>query len=140
MAHTFHLPHVARADAPRLGEALLAAFVAVSAFGGALGLMFGAIDFGATTTGRLPFDSPVFAGIALAVVVGLPALAAAWFAARNEDRTDASAVVAGLALMAWIVVELATIRSFSWLQPLYFVLGAGMFALGQRETQRETKR
>jgi hypothetical protein len=38
--------------------------------------------------------------------------------------------IAGLALIGWIVVEVAVIRTFSWLQPVCFLYGAGVLALG----------
>jgi hypothetical protein len=134
MTHTIHGPHpqVHRADRMRIGEVLLGAFVGISAVGGAIGLMFGAIDLGPTVVSRVPFDSPVLAGTALALIVALPALAAAWFAAHDDERTEAAQVVAGVAVMGWIVVQFAIIREFSFLQPTFFVVGAAMAVLGQR--------
>ena len=55
----------------RAGLAGFAALNAVAAWAGAVGLAAGGIDFGDHTNDRLPFDSLVLAGIALAVIVAV---------------------------------------------------------------------
>ena len=114
------------------GEALVAA----SAFGGAVGLASGALDLGATLNDRLPFDSPVVAGAALAVVVGAPMAFAAIDAWKGTVRADVMALSAGTLLTGWIVVEVAVIRSFSWLQPAFFAAGVAIAAGGYRGHRR----
>ncbi len=110
---------------------------AASAAGGALGLVFGAIDLGATIDGRLPFESPVVGGVALAAAVALPMAVGAEASWRGRYRADRMAVGAGTALMGWIVVEVACIRSFSWLQPAFLLVGAGIVAAGARGLPRD---
>lgn len=106
--------------------ATLAGLVAVSAYGGALGLMAGFVDLGPTATARLPWHSPVLGGLALAVIVATPAAVLTWLAAQADPRRDTAAVAVGLILIVWIGVEVAVIRELSFLQPLFMLIG-GMF-------------
>lgn len=64
---------------------LLTALTALLAFAGAIGLVGGGTDFGETVNSRLPLDSPVLAGVALAVFVGVPMAVAAWLLYRRSD-------------------------------------------------------
>src|SRR5215207_5683298 len=73
----------ARRPAPR-DVAVVCGLMAVTAGAGAVGLIGGGLDLGATVTGRLPADSTQLAGVALAVVVVLPMTAAAVASARRS--------------------------------------------------------
>ena len=106
------------------------ALVAVSAWGGAVGLATGKLDLGPSVTGRLPGGSPVVSGLALATVVGVPMTIAAVQEWRSALRADVTSMAAGSLLVGWIGVEMTVIRSFSWLQPAYAVAGAGIAAAG----------
>ena len=110
--------------------ALVCGVMATAAVAGAVGLISGSLDLGATVTARLPADSPELAGVALAVVVALPMTAAAVAGARRLPASDDLAVLAGSALIGWIVVEAAVIRTFSWLQPACLLYGAVVAAIG----------
>jgi hypothetical protein len=123
---------LARTTRPRYGVACYAAFVSASAYFGAVGLISGLLPIDAAMSANLPFHSPVFAGLALAVVVGLPTSVLAWLAARGHPGTAAAASVAGLLLVGWIGVELAIVREFSALQVLYAAAGLGLIAVGNR--------
>ena len=101
-----------------VGEAVLAA----GAVAGSIGLVTGSLDMGRSITSRFPFGSAVVAGTALLAVVGVPMTVAS---------VDA-ALVAGLLLMGWIVVEVVVIRTFSWLQPACFTAGAVIAIAGNR--------
>jgi hypothetical protein len=118
--------------ARRLWLAAAETFVSVGAFAGAAGLAVGSIDFGATITARLPFGSPVLAGVALATVVGVSMAIGAWQAWRGNERADVTALAAGLLLVGWIVVEVSVIRAFSWLQPTLLACGVAIAAAGYR--------
>ncbi|WP_067537127.1 hypothetical protein [Nocardia crassostreae] len=109
---------------------LVAGFSAIWAFASALGLAGGGIDLGSTVVQRLPFDSPVFAGIALLLVVGLPMSLAAVLAALGDRRAPAAAVTAGVLLIGWIIVQLIMIREFFWLQPVCVAFGLAVLMLG----------
>lgn len=116
----------------RIGVFVLASMLAASAYFGALGLILGFLDLGATVTSRLPFDSPVFAGVALLVVVALPSSLLAWLAWRGDRRTAWAAVVTGALLVGWLVVEMAVIRELSFFHPTYLVVGGVLIWLGVR--------
>jgi len=124
----------------RSGLAYYAAFVAVSAYGGALGLATGTLDMGNKINQRLPFHSPVVGAIALTMTVGAPATALAWHAARGDRRVGRSARFAGAMLIAWIAVELAFIRELSWLQPFYVGVGASFLVMGRHPRRRSGDR
>ncbi len=78
---------------------LLTALTALLAFAGAIGLVGGGTDFGETVNSRLPLDSPVLAGVALAVFVGVPMAVAAWLLYRrsDDDAVWVSVVAGGMA-------------------------------------------
>lgn len=106
--------------------------VAVGAAAGAAGLATASLDLGATIVRRLPFQSTVVAAVALLAIVALPM---AWGAVESwlgRRRANVLAVVAGALLVGWIVVELAVIRAFSWLQPMFLFAGAAIAFAGYR--------
>jgi hypothetical protein len=121
---------------PRYGVACYAVFVSASAYFGAVGLISGLLPIDAAMSANLPFHSPVFAGLALAVVVGLPTSTLAWLAVRGHPGTALAAVGAGWLLVGWIGVELAIVREFSGLQVLYAAAGLGLIAVGGRSGWR----
>lgn len=107
--------------------------LAVFAYVGAIGLFTGVLDFGAEVNERLPFRSPVFAGVSLALIVGVPMTVVTVFAARRDNRTGPAAVVAGLALIGWIVVEAGVIRTYSVLQPVCALAGLAVLMAGLKD-------
>jgi hypothetical protein len=108
-----------------------AAIVAVSALGGAVGMATGWLSIGVKLNQRLPFHSPVFGGVALAAVVGVPfALLAVW-AWTGDGRTGMASVAAGVSLVGWLVVELLVVRKFSFFHPTYTVVGVGFVLAGR---------
>lgn len=120
----------------RIKLAMFAGFIAVNAYAGMVGLITGGIDFGQDVNARLPFGSTVFAGIALALVVGVPMTVAAHLAGTDRPHFPGAAVLAGVLLVGWIAVEVAFIRSFSWLQPVCLVAGLVVAMAGVRELRR----
>ncbi|QIS03684.1 hypothetical protein F5X71_16360 [Nocardia brasiliensis] len=125
--------YVRRAGAAQTAVCLTSGVVAIWAFAGALGLITGVIGLGAGLEQRLPLHSPVFAGVLLAVVVGVPMTVTGVLAARNDERTPVVAMAAGLVLVGWIAVQLAVIREFSVLQPICVLFGLIVLALGVLE-------
>ncbi len=115
--------------------AVAAAATALSAWAGAVGLASSALTLGRGLDGRLPFDSVVFGGAALALVVAVPFTAVAALAWRDDRRTGSAASVAGVLLMGWIVVELAFIREASFFHPVFFLVGL-LFVIAGRHTVR----
>lgn len=121
----------------------LAGFAAFNAFGawaGGVGLVSGGTDFGDAINRRLPFDSPVLAGFALLVIVGVPLTVLARSAWTGGPRTDEVALWAGLVLIGWIVVQIAVIRAFSLFQPAYVAVGAAFVAASHRVRMNPCRR
>lgn len=69
-------------------------------------------------------------GIALGLVVALPMTAAWVMLLIRHPRGRSAAFFAGAALMVWIVVQVLLIGYQLFLQPLMFILGALIAALG----------
>jgi hypothetical protein len=115
----------------------VAGFVAVSAFGGAIGLISGWLRLPSSMAARLPFHSPVFAGIALACIVAAPAALVAVLALRRHPRDRDAATLAGVLLVGWIAAEVAVIRQFSALQVVYGLAGLWLIVRGSRRTLGE---
>ncbi|MCB1003663.1 MAG: hypothetical protein KDB35_05700 [Acidimicrobiales bacterium] len=114
---------------------LLAAFAAVnalSAWFGVVGLISGALSFGEELNQRLPFDSLVLAGLALAAIVAIPSTVLAVLAWRGDPRTPAATMAVGVLLIGWIVVQLLFLQSFSFFHPLYAAIGLAFLVAGRR--------
>ncbi len=92
--------------------------------------MGGGISFGDTIDARLPFGSLILAGAALLAIVALPMTAAAIAAARDTRHSADIVFGAGLLLVAWIAVELAFIKAYSWFHPTYLVAAIVVLGLG----------
>jgi hypothetical protein len=116
----------------RTGLAIYASLVALSAYGGAVGLATGGLDLGSKLDHRLPFHSPAFGALALVMLVAIPATALARQAACGDERMAVTATFAGIVLIGWIAVELLFIRELSWLQPFYVGVGITFVAIGRR--------
>lgn len=116
----------ARAGHPAI--AALSGVVALSAWAGGALLLAGLIDFGDEVTGRLPFHSATVAAAALLIVVAVPMTLTAWLSARSGARWRVVGAVAGTMLIGWIVVQLAFIQTFTWLQPVMAAAGAAVLA------------
>ena len=119
---------------------LLATFAglnALSAWFGVLGLVGGSLSFGEELNQRLPFDSLVLAGLALAAVVAIPSTVLAVLAWRGDPRTPFATTALGVLLIGWIVVQLLFLQSFSFFQPLYAAIGLAFLVIGRRSARRE---
>lgn len=115
-------PAVHAATATRRAVLLLAALNAVSAAGGGVALATGAIDLGQANP-RLPFDSPVFRGVALLVLVALPQAVLTVAALRNDPRTPRWGMAYGALLVGWILVEVAFLQAVAALHGIFLVIG-----------------
>ena len=111
--------------------------LAVSAYFGSLGMATGLLPLDQEMSSRLPLRSPVLGGLALAVVVALPATWAAVLSARRHPRSRDVTALAGVALVGWIVVEIAVVRMFSPLQPICAAVGVGFVTGGSRAFLRQ---
>ena len=122
------------------GTAGVTAVMAIAAWAGAIGLVGGGIDFGPiqeTVRQRVPFNSLVFAGLALVLVVAGPMSAAAVASWRGSIGSNELVVTAGLLLVGWILVQLAVVREYFWLQPVCLAYGLAVTALGAWNYRRD---
>jgi len=117
---------------PRVRLTAGSGVVALTAFGGAIGLITGGLKLGDTVAARLPFHSPVVGGLALALLVGAPFSILAVLAWRRDRTTGVVAFGVGLLLIGWILVELAFIREWSFFHPLYLAIGVAFAVVGWR--------
>lgn len=110
--------------------------VAVTAFGGGVALILGAIVPSLATIlsppvsflAGSPFSSFLVPGIVLGAVVGGTHLAAAVLLLRRTPRRYLVTVVAAYAVLIWIFVQMIFIP-FSFLQAAYFAAGLGELGL-----------
>lgn len=130
-AHPLVMSGSARATAITRVLAVVAGVNAVAAWAGAVGLVVGFLTITPRLEQRLPLDSPVLGGLALAAIVAVPLSVLAALAWTGDPRTPEAAVVAGGLLMGWIVVQLAFIRELSGFHPFYLGLGAALAAWGR---------
>ncbi|MFC9964495.1 hypothetical protein [Nocardia ignorata] len=121
--------YLRRLDPRRAVLCVIAGLLATWAFAGALGLITGALALSPATETRLPWQSPILAGVALAVMVGLP-LTVVTLTAQDGPRTKHTTMVAACALIGWILLQLLVLRELSWLQPVCVMLAVVIAALG----------
>ena len=79
-----------------------------------------------------PFDTYLVPGLILFFVLGVGPLVAAWLSWRRQRWGPVLAIVVGVALLAWMIVELAIVgyTSSPPLQAIYLSLGAAIFFIG----------
>ena len=129
--------HVRARTPVRTSLLWLEAVLAVGAFGGATGLVLAGPEMIGDAVADLPFASPVFAGIALAMVNGM--LPAVVFVAelRRARWAAPGHLLVGAALVSWIVVQVAFLGwPPHWLQITYFVYGWVIVGLAVAVRQR----
>jgi hypothetical protein len=77
-----------------------------------------------------PFPDYLIPGIFLLVVNGIGSMIGAGLSFTRRLYAQEIAIVLGAILVAWIVIQVAIIRSFSWLHIIYFILGAVELGIG----------
>jgi hypothetical protein len=99
-------------------------FHVLSAVGGGVALIVGALPVPLSVLRHTPFDSFVVPGIFLAAVIGgSAAIGTAAMLARSRQAPVVSAA-AGAVMVGWILGETALVQGFSWLQALYLLTGS----------------
>ena len=112
-----HMPDPART---LIGISL---FNAVSAIGGGIGLVTGALPVPTSLLDPTPFDSYVVPGLVLAVVIGGSSLVGAFALLSHTRRGRCISAATGLIMVGWIIGETLIVQGFSWLQGLYLATG-----------------
>jgi len=102
--------------------------VAVNAVYGGVGLIADGLGMPDDWLERTPFGSWTWPGVALLVTVALPQLLAASLVVTGRRRAAVGGVVAGVALVLWIVVQLLVLRRYFFLQPV--IAGFGVVEVG----------
>ena len=117
-----------------IGLGSLQAFIGIGAVGGGLMLV---IDPTGSKLGvplslldGSPFPDFLIPGIFLFIVNGLGNLMGAGFSFKRKSYTQEIAIVFGVILVLWIIIQVAIIRSIGWLHILYFILGLVELGLG----------
>jgi hypothetical protein len=102
--------------------------IAVNAVGGGVYGLTGAKDVPLEWLEGSPFDSYLIPSLVLLILVGgSMAVACALLVAGHRRAIEAS-IVAACILLGWLAVEI-TIIPFSWLQPVFALLGLLLLAL-----------
>ena len=102
----------------------LEAFLAVGAYGGAAALVLAGPEMIGDAVQDLPFASPLFGGIALAIVNGVLPTVVFVAELRSARWAAAGHLLVGAALVTWIVVQVAFLGwPPHWLQITYFAYG-----------------
>jgi hypothetical protein len=110
----------------------LLAFGAINAVGGGIYGLSGAEGIPVQWLEGSPFASYYLPSLILLVVVGGSLLAATLAVFANARIARASAVSAGVILLAWILVQVGIIGYVSWMQPATAVGGLLILVLSRR--------
>ncbi|SEM68165.1 hypothetical protein E3O25_15075 [Cryobacterium sp. TMT1-3] len=103
----------------------LLVFGAVSACAGAvLGIAANGAGVPLSYLAGTPFSSYVVPGLILGIVVGGTQLASAVALLAHWRVALILSTIAGFGMVIWVFAELAVLTEYSWLQTLYFGLGA----------------
>ena len=98
-------------------------FVGAAAVYGGIGLMVDGMGMPLAWLDRLPVDTWTWPGVALLATVALPQLLGAWLVWRRDPRAGAVGALVGAALVVWILVQLALLQRYFFLQPLVAAIG-----------------
>jgi hypothetical protein len=79
-----------------------------------------------------PFSTFLVPGLLLLGVIGIGHLVAAVLVVRRSRVANHAAFAAGIALLVWIVAELALIRAFQFLQLVYLALAVAIVTIALR--------
>ena len=98
--------------------------VAVNAIFGGIGLVRNGMGMPDEWLERTPFSSWLWPGIFLLLVIAVPMSAAAALEIARSQRAYLASMVAAAGQIGWIIVQIAVIQRFFFLQPV--LLGAGL--------------
>ena len=117
-----------------IGLGSLQAFIGLGALAGGFGLVKdpsgSALGVPLSFLEGSPFPDFLIPGIFLLAVNGVGSMIGAVLSFTRRRYAQEIAIVLGAILVAWIVIQVVIIRSFSWMHILYFILGVVEFGLG----------
>lgn len=122
-----------RVDARRAWEPVtllcLLVFVAVGAVYGGVGLARDGMGMPLEWLDRLGVATWFWPGVALLVTVAVPQILAAWLVWRRDPRAGVAGALVGAALVLWILVQLALLQRYFFLQPVIAGIGLAEVAV-----------
>ncbi|CAN5446348.1 hypothetical protein BH10ACT7_BH10ACT7_04050 [soil metagenome] len=101
----------------------MSVFNTVSAVAGGVAVLGGWLGMPTSMLSNGPFDTFLWPGIVLLVVVGGTQLIASVLLIRRRESSLVWSAVAGFGMVIWIFVETGIIAGISWLQVVYFATG-----------------
>jgi hypothetical protein len=116
----------------RIALVAVEAFVAAGAAYGSIMLITDAWRLDPAMLRHLPVDTWMLPGVALAVLIAVPNVVAAVLVAMGGAWARAVSLLAGGILVGWIVVQIALIQQYFYLQPVMGVCGLLTIALAYR--------
>jgi len=118
----------------------LQAFTAVGAIPAGIGYLIdtsgGAMGVTPELLKNSPLTSFLLPGLFLLLINGFANIAGAVISFRKSRHTGITAIVLGLVLSLWIVIQVAWIGLSSFLQPLFFIIGLTEALIGWRLWRR----
>jgi hypothetical protein len=99
------------------------AFVAIGAIYGSVMLISDAWQLDPAMLEHLPVDTWVLPGVALALLVAAPYVVSTILVAMGHLAARRVSLIAGTVLVGWIVVQIALIQQYFFLQPVMVVCG-----------------
>ncbi len=123
-------------DSKRLANVLgiLQLFIGLGAVAGGLGLVLepsGAnLGIPLDMLNHSPFSDFLIPGIVLLIVNGFGSIAGSVLSFKRFQHAAEIALVLGIFLVAWILIQIYWIHDFHWLHALYLILGIIELALG----------
>jgi uncharacterized membrane protein len=126
-----------------IGLGSLQAFIGLGALAGGFGLVKdpsgSALGLPPSFLEGSPFPDFLIPGIFLLAVHGIGSMIGAGLSFTRRRYAQEIAIVLGAILIAWIVIQIVIISSFSWMHVLYFILGVVELGFGLYIRRRSLK-